>query len=666
MRSIVRAIGLSLFTLSAVACGTKPGVSLPSDSPAADTASQLSEAERVPSEIGKPLSTSSLTGERASDRRARFLGDPIVVPDCRLTVIAKEEAPSQREGVILFIGTEVKPDEQVPAEKLIHLPTAEGLKPFRQLSEGDRVEAGQLLAQLDDRQARDEWLIRGSKLAAARADLAASEKTRDEAHSRQQTQEWLFARRATSREELRATELTAQRYYYEAVSKYETVKLAERERNQALTVLEMHQIRSAIPGVIKTIYKKPGEAVRALEPVFQIQGVAKLRAEGLLPLEYLPRLQRGMTVILEPSRSESPEATLLGHLQEITAVAVGANKVRPVVVSGSEDGSVRIWHRDSRHEQRVLWHPAPVRAVACSPSAAPSWCLTGAADGTIRLYDLDTAVDRPVRTFPEQHQGAVTCLAFSPDGKACVSGGEDREIFLWDPATGERRFRFPEGHQAAVTSLQFTPQGQLVSAGRDNTLRIWTVGTQGARLETTIDRRSGEVAWPGISPDGRHVLLDQGQSLRLLTLKDRLTECVLENSAEATQFSTFALFSPPDGRLILTAGAAEGQVQLWRAPTATTRPYELRQFVNRERSPATCAAFAPDGSFVVTGTKDRKVLIWPLPTAKEIEEQLPAELTLVERAVESSSRQVRIWAEVANPDGRLLPGTTVTLAIYPK
>ena len=186
----------------------------------------------------------------------------------------------------------------------------------------------------------------------------------------------------------------------------------------------------------------------------------------------------------------------------------------------------------------------------------------------------------------------------------------------------------------------------------------------GARLESTIDRRSGDVAWPGVSPDGRHVLLDQGKSLRMLSLKDRRTECVLENTAEASQFSTFALFSP-DSQLILTTGAAEGRLQLWRCATADTRVYELRQLVTRDHSPATCAAFAPDGSFLVTGTKDRQVLVWPLPAPAEVRRQVSATVTLIERLVESSSRQVRCWAEVSNPEGLLLPGTTVTLAIYP-
>ena len=212
--------------------------------------------------------------------------------------------------------------------------------------------------------------------------------------------------------------------------------------------------------------------------------------------------------------------------------------------------------------------------------------------------------------------------------------------------------------------LHFTPQSQLVSAGRDNAVRVWTLGTQGGRLESTLDRRSGDVAWPGVSPDGRHLLLDQGKALRLLTLKDRRTECVLENAAEASQFSTFALFSP-DARLMLTAGAAEGRLQLWNGPTATARAHEVRRLVTREPSTPTCAAFAPDGSFVVTGTQERQVLVWPLPGAGERGRPLTARVSLVEPAVDSSARQVRLWAEVTNPEGKLLPGTTVTLTAYP-
>src|SRR2546430_2773886 len=36
---------------------------------------------------------------------------PLVLPDCRLSVCDKQDVPSQREGVLLVVGTEVEPGQ---------------------------------------------------------------------------------------------------------------------------------------------------------------------------------------------------------------------------------------------------------------------------------------------------------------------------------------------------------------------------------------------------------------------------------------------------------------------------------------------------------------------------------------------------------------------------
>ena len=71
---------------------------------------------------------------------------------------------------------------------------------------------------------------------------------------------------SASRERVcKSQQLTWDRYFYEEVSKRSAIKTAQREMNQTETTLKMYEIRSAIPGVVKTIYKNRGDAVKKLE-----------------------------------------------------------------------------------------------------------------------------------------------------------------------------------------------------------------------------------------------------------------------------------------------------------------------------------------------------------------------------------------------------------------
>jgi hypothetical protein len=76
-----------------------------------------------------------------------------------------------------------------------------------------------------------------------------------------------------------------------------------------------------------------------------------------------------------------------------------------------------------------------------------------------------------------------------------------------------------------------------------------------------------------------------------------------------------------------------------------------------------CGTFAPDGSFAVTGTQDGKVLVWAMPAREEIVKRIPATLALVEQVLDSSTMQVRIWAELDEVPSWLVPGSSATIVV---
>ncbi len=602
------------------------------------------------------------------------LGAPIVIPQCSVnfTLENKVDLPSQRDAVVSYFATELTSEDMVPPEKILMLEfqidDKKITKRFKSLQEGDVVKKGQLVAQLDDRLPRSEVVSKKAKVRAAEADFKAAIELKNEARARLNRQEYLYKINGTSKEELGLANATWEKQKAEEISKGEGIKVAQAEQSQAETVLEYYQLRSPISGKIKTFYKRPREAVKAFEPVLQIYADDPVRVEGLLEQKYIERIRRslkgkGVRVVIEVAPDEAPLDTLSGHLQEVTGVAVSKDSKQ--IVSVSDDGSVRAWDAKSRQQRLILKDPSPTaaKAVACTPAGAEAnLCMAGMEDGRGYIWDLDS--DNPKAIELEQkHSEAIRSAAFSPDGRYCVTGGEDRQIMLWDAATGKLRYRFPRGHLGPVTSLQFTPQSQLVSADRDKTLQLWSVNQQGAKLEKTFHSRSGGVTRLGVSADGKRVLFNQGKVLRVMSLPEGNTEGELQSVTGAADFSSFALFSP-NGQLILTAGASESGLQLWRAPQAGRRGYEIRQLVS-DQEPPTCAAFAPNGSFIVTGTRDRHLQIWPVPSDTEIKREIVAEAPRIDDLLESTKRQRKIWVELANPKARLTPGDTVTMVIYP-
>ncbi len=570
-------------------------------------------------------------------------------------------------------------------------------KVFRKLREGEWVHQGQLLALVDTTVQVNDVASKIAKMVTAEADYRAAIKTKEEAIRRAASAEFLWQKGKgyISEDDYRAALLNKDRYIEEEHSKDAARQVASEELSASISLLKLHEVRASIPGIVKVIYRHQGEAVKNLDPVVQIQNPLKLRVEGLADVQDAQALRVGMPVIVEPTRPKPPLAVLIGHQGEVTCVAVSRRGAdgKKLILSGSEDGTLRFWDYTAKQPQvGLLDHHAGVTAVACTgPASARNLALSGDRDGVGRLIDLDhmlpapagtdgeaTAAPAPPVKLAERHKGPITCVAFSPDGTVCATGGEDRAIRFWDTNDGKLLNTLASAHKAAVTSLQFAKEQdkplRLVSAGGDNTLVVWNLeDLKTPKMEYSLPYRGGNVAKLGVSADGKHVLFDHGSELRVLSLDDRQIEGVIQSPSVATNFTTMALFAP-DGNTVLTNSASDGRLQLWRTPGllgAADRDHaaELRQFVWNSGT-ATSGAFDPDSTFAVTGSRDNFVLVWAMPTAEEVlAKPRETRLTLVERALDNGARQVRVWAEVNNDDFAkgtgLTPGGTATMVIPP-
>jgi multidrug efflux pump subunit AcrA (membrane-fusion protein) len=134
------------------------------------------------------------------------------------------------------------------------------------VDEGDTLVPGTVLVQLDDRLARIDRDIKQARLYALGSQYEAMVKSRDweRKHGRND-------RRNLTEEELRREVLDWERHITAAYAEKEVIHVAELELKQAEMLVEMHQIKSPVGGVVKAILRQPGEGLKYLETIVQIE-----------------------------------------------------------------------------------------------------------------------------------------------------------------------------------------------------------------------------------------------------------------------------------------------------------------------------------------------------------------------------------------------------------
>uniref|UniRef100_A0A2I3HXX0 Transducin beta like 3 n=1 Tax=Nomascus leucogenys TaxID=61853 RepID=A0A2I3HXX0_NOMLE len=332
-----------------------------------------------------------------------------------------------------------------------------------------------------------------------------------------------------------------------------------------------------------------------------------------------------------------------------------------LLATGGCDGAVRIWdivrHYGTHH---FRGSPGVVHLVAFHPDPTRLLLFSSAADAAIRVWSLQ---DRSCLAVLTAHYSAVTSLAFSADGHTMLSSGRDKICIIWDLQSCQATRTVPvfESVEAAVL-LPEEPVSQLgvktpglyfLTAGDQGTLRVWEaasgqcVYTQarppgpGQELtHCTLARTAGLV----LSATADHnLLLYEARSLQLQKQFAGYSEEVLDvrflgpedshvvvasNSPclKVFELQTSAcqiLHGHTDIVLALDvfrkgwlfASCAKDQsVRIWRMNKAG-QVICVAQGAGHTHSVGTVCCSRLKESFLVTGSQDCTVKLWPLPKA---------------------------------------------------
>lgn len=314
--------------------------------------------------------------------------------------------------------------------------------------------------------------------------------------------------------------------------------------------------------------------------------------------------------INQSSVQSTPLKTFGGHNFEITAVAFAPNGQH--ILTGSKDGTARLWNKEGQLIKSLLGHKHYVNSVAFSPDGHQ--IITGSNDNTCKIWDLRQQI---TKTFNEPTKGfikneEILSIAYSPDGKKILTGSKDATLKLWD--IEKDTFESFTGHNKGVNAIAFSPDGKkILSGSEDKTIRLWNIAT---KEFTSVDLKS-PVYTVAFSPTSPNILTGSGSSdakIRLFAF-DETTLAINEN--------TITIFDEHKAKINSVVFSSDGEIILSGSNdnSIIIRNIDKTEVIHKQESTdVTALAYSPKGikEILAIGLNDGTVKLWFLEADKEI------------------------------------------------
>eukprot|EP00928_Gymnodinium_smaydae_P079053 TRINITY_DN63071_c0_g1_i1.p1 TRINITY_DN63071_c0_g1~~TRINITY_DN63071_c0_g1_i1.p1 ORF type:complete len:652 (+),score=159.41 TRINITY_DN63071_c0_g1_i1:92-1957(+) len=295
-------------------------------------------------------------------------------------------------------------------------------------------------------------------------------------------------------------------------------------------------------------------------------------------------------------------------------------------------------------ELRNTCHYEKINAVAFPMGYSEVFATCSVTD--IRVWNASTRQELLRIQVPNQE---CYCLDFMPNGKCIISGWHDGKVRAFLPQSGKLLYVINDCHRNGATALAPTSDcGYIVTGGMEGEVRVWRIGSQTQVMDASLKEHRGRI-WcikiknddsmaVSASSDGSCIIWDlQSKTRSLCLFESTMFKSIVYHPDESQLLTTgsdrkVAYWDTFDGQAIrvleasedgelttlsisksgshFVSGGEERLLKLWSYDEG------MCNHIGVGHSGAiTCAAIAPDQTFIVSCGQDAAIFIWTMPDA---------------------------------------------------
>jgi WD40 repeat protein len=281
--------------------------------------------------------------------------------------------------------------------------------------------------------------------------------------------------------------------------------------------------------------------------------------------------------------------------RDVDRIAVSPSGSR-VALHGTNPPTLEMWDAQLRKSAWILHgNDAQVNALAFSPDS--SRLATGSPDSAVRIWN---SANGHLTSGPGRLSSPVTSLAFAADGARLLGGSSNRSVTVWDSGSMERLFsKAWAGVFVAIPS----PDGKRVAAGAaDGTLMVWDIAKGTVPLKLNPPAGFGAILSAAFSPDGKRIAggTEVSGDIGVWDAVSGQLLAVLKGHSASVDALTFS----PDGSRIVS-GSRDKTVRVWDAAT-----YDPLLVMGDHEESIASLVFSPEGARLYSTSPDGTVRIW--------------------------------------------------------